>query len=58
MANLPQIIFLILIFLNFGLVIAKHGEEQAPYNAGAHLISVIMILSLLYWGGFFDGILR
>jgi hypothetical protein len=50
----PQIIFLALTFLALGSSLAKHGEpKNGTYNFGTQLVAEIIIIGLLYWGGFF-----
>lgn len=52
--HLPQIILLLIFVLNFGMVFAKHGEPRTgKKNAWDLLVHYIIILTLLYWGGFF-----
>jgi len=49
----PQIIYLIILTLGLGIQIANHGKPRSNENAVAGLISSIIVLGLLYWGGFF-----
>lgn len=51
---LPQLIYLGLIILALGLHIGVHGQRQPKYNAWTQLVSSIISVSILYWGGFFD----
>lgn len=51
---LPQIIFLVLISLDMGIAIAKHKQPKNNYNIWDSLIGQLIILLLLYWGGFFN----
>jgi len=52
----PQAIYLALTLLGLGVEISRHGEPKKPgrYNAVSTLIATVVVLSLLYWGGFFD----
>jgi hypothetical protein len=51
----PQIIYLILVSLSFGIVIQQHGEpKKGKVSAWSHLFGIILTFVLLYWGGFFD----
>ena len=50
----PQLIYLGLLILGFGVNIGLHGKPQKEYNAWTKLVDVIISLSILYWGGFFD----
>jgi hypothetical protein len=60
MSILPQIIVIALSFIGIGIEIAKDGQMKEPkkYNAKVHIIATIITLSLLYWGGFFDNIIK
>ena len=49
----PQGIYLVLLLLSLGLVLAKHGEPREPYNIWVTLFGTALTLALLYWGGFF-----
>ena len=50
----PQLIYLGLIILALGLHIGLHGQPQKNYNAFTQLVSSIISVGILYWGGFFD----
>ena len=52
----PQYVYLCLMLLGLGVVLAKHGEPQKNYNIWASLFADIIILGLLYFGGFFKGL--
>jgi hypothetical protein len=45
----PLIIFAILTFINFGIVLAKHGEPRPNYNIFISLIDMVMSWGLLVW---------
>lgn len=52
----PEGIFLFLVVLGIVLHLALDGKPRTgTYSFGANLISSILLLALLYWGGFFDG---
>jgi len=52
---IPQIIFLMILFLRGGISIERHGRERTgKYNFFIDLVSGLVMLSLLFWGGFFD----
>jgi hypothetical protein len=54
--GIPQIIYLILWLLGAGIAMAKHGEPKTgKYDFWTTLLSSILALGLLYWGGFFAG---
>lgn len=54
--GIPQIVYLVLMCMGFGLAIAKHGEPQeGMHNIWVDLISQAITLALLAWGGFFSG---
>lgn len=51
----PQITYLNLLLIGLGITISKHGQpETGKHNAFSKLISVAIILTLLYFGGFFN----
>ena len=51
--GLPQILVLFLYAASWTVAVLKNGEPTR-YSAGANTISVIILLTLLYWGGFFS----
>jgi hypothetical protein len=51
---LPQIIYLAIIFIEMIFVIIHHGEKRKNYDFGEYLISSLLAIAILYWGGFFD----
>ena len=50
---LPQFILLAMMFVGLGMSMAKHGEPD-KYNGWASLVTKLILLGLLWWGGFFD----
>ena len=51
----PQILMLVLAFIGLLINANKHGKPKTGNdNFWIHSISVILTLSILYWGGFFD----
>ena len=56
---IPQIIFLVMIAIEAIVVIAKHGQQKSgQYNALFHIFSWGLITALIWWGGFFDVMLK
>lgn len=57
---LPQYIYLALLILGLGIALAKHGEPKPPlgqrYNFWVTLFDALIVIALLNWGGFFDGL--
>ncbi len=54
----PQIVLLVLLFLNIGVVLGQHGKPRTGnHNVFVALISASITSSVLYWGGFFDNLL-
>jgi len=53
---LPQIIYIILTFISFGITIEQHGKDKKikKHNAWTSFMSIIISYMLLYSGGFFD----
>lgn len=49
----PEGIVLGLLLIETGACIAKDGTPRGNYNAGSMVISVVLWIALLYWGGFF-----
>ena len=49
----PELIYLVLICLGLGVSIAQHGQ-MVERDATSAIIGVVIVLSLLYWGGFFS----
>jgi len=51
----PQIIVLVIVFINLLLMANQHGKKKdGEHNFWVSLISQILTLALLYWGGFFN----
>ena len=51
---LPQLIYLALTFFGLGISLAIHGKPRSNENFVVTLISTIIGVGLVYWGGFFD----
>jgi len=51
---IPQIIMLALMFFDYLAYANKHGQSKGNYNIWHYFISNIILLTLLYFGGFFD----
>lgn len=49
---MPQILVLILLFLNVGAAVISHGQKMKR-NAFITGFDAVVTISLLYWGGFF-----
>lgn len=45
-------------FMDLGMELAKHGEikKEERHNFWKQLFSKVILLGLLYWGGFFNGL--
>lgn len=54
----PPIIVLLLMALSFGISCSKTGEQRPVYNPISDLIGSAIMGVILYWGGFFDPLLR
>ena len=46
---IPLIILGVLSCINFGIILAKHGEERTNYNAWIGLLDLILTWGLLLW---------
>ena len=56
---IPQLNYLGLTFLGLGLHAAKHGEpKESKYNILHYLFNCIVTITILYYGHFFDPILK
>ena len=49
----PQIIMLILLGLSLVNHICNHGKARPPYNGPLNFLDSVILVALLYWGGFF-----
>jgi hypothetical protein len=57
--NLPQFIMLVLVFLSLGMSSERSGKERTgTNNFWVDLIAMVISQSILYWGGFYDKLLR
>ena len=53
--GLPQIILIGLFAMSLGTSMADHGKPKTGKESfGSSLVAVILMLGLLYWGGFFN----
>jgi len=50
----PQIILPILMLLNIGLALGKHGQART-WSFWKELIDNFVLFALLWFGGFFEG---
>ncbi|MEA9551732.1 hypothetical protein ABFU65_12010 [Xanthomonas campestris pv. raphani] len=53
----PQALYLALLLIGLGIAISKHGEMKKPerHKAGTTFVASMLVVLLLYWGGFFAG---
>lgn len=54
---IPQIIFIILLAVGFGMSVILHGKPRTPHNFYSGLIATCITCALLFLGGFFDKLL-
>ncbi len=56
--HIPQILMIVLMSLELGIVAAKNGEPKtgslAQYSFGSTFLGNALIVALLLWGGFFS----
>lgn len=52
--NYAQIILIFLMTISLGMNLSSHGEPRKPQNGWHSFISYVLVMGLLYWGGFFD----
>jgi len=52
---IPQILYLAMMLIGLGMTFAKHGEPKklGIVNAWYSLIGALLVITLLYYGGFF-----
>lgn len=51
----PQIVYIVLASMSLGIHLVKHGEDRnKKYDFWGELIGSGIIISILYWGGFFN----
>ncbi len=56
---IPQIIYIIMILISLVVSGYMHGKEKTgKYNVFIELLFMALRIGLLYWGGFFDVILK
>ncbi len=56
---IPQIIVIGFYCIALGISLAKHGEPKNDnYSFGYSLTSCAFLFSMLYWGGFFDTLIK
>ncbi len=50
----PQIIMIVIMAMNLGINLVKHGElKDETYSFPISLVSTVVNVGLLIWGGFF-----
>jgi hypothetical protein len=55
---LPQITMIIILCIGFGISLANHGKPRSEENAFIVFVSTVITLAILYWGGFFDCLIK
>lgn len=50
----PQGIYLALIIMDLVLMAYKHGKPRKNYSIWEYVVSAAIVLTLLFWGGFFS----
>lgn len=49
----PQVIMIVMLSIGLGIDIVKHGESKTgKYNFVTTLIAQLLVVAILYWGGF------
>ena len=55
----PQIIYIVLVLINLVMFGYRHGKPKTGnHNIWVDLIAITLVIALLYWGGFFDPLLK
>jgi hypothetical protein len=53
--GIPQIILIGLYMISLGIELARNGQDKTgKYNVVTTFVALVLILGLLYWGGFFS----
>lgn len=59
MKIIPQTVFLTLMLLGLGTTMAMHGRPKTGnHSVWITLVSDAVVIVLLWWGGFFDAVLK
>lgn len=51
---IATIIILVLLAMNLGIALAKHGDSKGKYNFGIELLSTGIMILLYYYAGLFN----
>ena len=54
---IAKIILLCLMFSEYAISVVKRGEDKGKYNPTHALFGIIIMLILLYFAGFFNGVI-
>lgn len=54
----PQLTWIALMMLGLGISLANHGKPGKPTNFFIVLLAVSINASILYWGGFFEPLIK
>lgn len=49
----PQLIYVVLLVLGLVVATLDHGKPRKPSHVGTHVLAVIIMTALIWWGGFF-----
>ncbi len=53
--SIPAIIMIIWLSIRLGAGVIKHGSKlEGNYNFGVNFTNTLIIVLLMYWGGFFE----
>lgn len=53
----PQVAMLFIFATDFALAIAQHGKPcTGTHNLGASIFAIVLTASILYFGGFWQGV--
>jgi len=55
---IPQLIYLALLVFGLTSDAIEHGKPRSPKNGWVGLFATALCATLLWWGGFFDELLR
>ena len=50
--NAPQVVMIVLLSTGLLLAARDHGKPRSPENFWTHFASLVLVVALLWWGGF------
>lgn len=53
-AHLPQVVAILLLGIELGITATLNGKPRPPFSVVSSVVSILLWVGLLYWGGFFS----